>query len=196
MENATEALHMGASVLIFVLALSISITAFGQARQTTQTVLEYRDREYDYSYVGYKKGDTERTVRAETIVPSIYRAYKENYKIVFIDSSGNPLSLYQKKIQGELTDIYSIDLATDVSGSDEDKERFIKCLLYGERYGTEIEDFKKSGIYLNNKNFYGTIKEKNFKESIGVYYPDEIQGQSSTPDTNQEKKRVLTYTQQ
>ncbi len=82
MENAAEALKMAAFVLIFILALSISINAFGTVRTTTQTILEYKDREYDYDYI---EGDrTKRIVSAETIVPSIYKAYKENYKIVFV----------------------------------------------------------------------------------------------------------------
>ena len=86
MENATDALKMAASVLMFVLALSISINAFGEARQTSQIILDYRDREYDYTYVE-NNGTTQRIVGAETIVPSIYKAYKENYKIVFKDRS-------------------------------------------------------------------------------------------------------------
>ena len=49
MENAAEALQMAAAVLIFVLALSLSINAFGEARVASQTILEYSDREYDYS---------------------------------------------------------------------------------------------------------------------------------------------------
>ena len=46
MENAADALQMAAAVLVFVLALSISINAFGEARQTAQTILDNRDREY------------------------------------------------------------------------------------------------------------------------------------------------------
>lgn len=86
MENAAEALKMAAAFLIFVVALSISINAFGEARRTSQTILDNRDREYDYTYVE-DNGTTERIIGAETIVPSIYKAYKENYKIVFKDSS-------------------------------------------------------------------------------------------------------------
>ena len=51
MENAADALKMAAAVLVFVVALSISINAFGQARRTTQTILEYKDREYEYTYI-------------------------------------------------------------------------------------------------------------------------------------------------
>lgn len=158
MENATEALHIGASVMIFVLALSISISAFGRARETAQLVLNYRDREYDYAYVENSE-TTERIVNAETIVPSIYKAYKENYKIVF---KGLDQPVYQKRnteenfARNDKIDIYSIDLEKDVLGSDEEKERFIRCLLYGSKYPNEIENFEKSGIFLNKTDFYGS----------------------------------------
>ena len=87
MENAADALKMAAAVLIFVMALSISINAFSEVRQTSQTILDYKDREYDYTYVDDNGGTTTRIVSAETIVPSIYKAYKENYKWNFICSN-------------------------------------------------------------------------------------------------------------
>ena len=45
MENAADALKMAGAVLIFVLAISIIIFAFSQARETSDTILNYRDRE-------------------------------------------------------------------------------------------------------------------------------------------------------
>lgn len=88
MENVADALKMAAAVLAFVLALSISINAFGEARQSSQIILDSRDREYDYDYTYVENIEsTQRIVSAETIIPSIYRAYKENYKIVFKDKS-------------------------------------------------------------------------------------------------------------
>ena len=38
MENAADALKMAAGVLIFVMALSISINAFGEVRQYRQRI--------------------------------------------------------------------------------------------------------------------------------------------------------------
>lgn len=199
MENATEALHIGASVMIFVLALSISISAFGRARETAQLVLNYRDREYDYAYVEESE-TTERIVNAETIVPSIYKAYKENYKIVF---KGLSEPVYYKRnteedfLTNEKIPVYSIDLEKDVLGSDEEKERFIRCLLYGAnpRYSNYIDEFEKSGIFLKKENIYDTIIRTGtiFKESLGVYYQEELQGQTDAPDANRTKKRVITY---
>lgn len=89
----------------------------------------------------------------------------------------------------------SIDLEKDVLGSDEQKEEFIRALLYGEKYTNEVDKFKISGIFLNGSNFYDTIKGKTFKESLGIYYQEEVQGQADTPDANRTKKRVITYTE-
>lgn len=195
MENAADALKMAAFVLIFVVALSISINAFGQAQQAATTILGYKDREYDYTYVD-NNGTTERIVGAETIVPSIYKAYKENYKIVFINGTNeNGIPLYQKNG----VDVYSIDLESETLGSDEQKEKFIKALLYGTSNLSEDEKktFKDLKITLNEKGIYDIIKENNLKfvEQLGVYYQEEIQG-SIASNANKTEKRVITYVQQ
>lgn len=194
MENVTEALQMAFGVLVFVVALSISINAFGEARQTSQIILDARDREYDYSWVENNNGSTERIVLAETIIPSIYKAYKENYKIVFKDKRGNGIELYQKDGKS----VYSIDLEKDVIGNDEQKEKFIRTWLYTDEYGDDKEELEKSGITFSEeqKNFYNKIINKyqdGFKEYLGVYYQEELEGETNTPNTNKTKKRVITY---
>lgn len=200
MENATEALKMAAAVLVFVLALSITVSAFGEARQSAQIVLEYKDRDYDYDT--YLNNDfnktTQRIVGAETIIPSIYKAYKENYKIVFKKANGEGMELYKKAKTTNSTEtisICSIDLQKDVLGSDEEKENFIKALLYGSKNTQIIDDFAKRGIILSKEDFYGKIEGKTFEESLGVYYQEELEGQSNAPDANLTQKRVITYTE-
>lgn len=202
MENAAEALKMAAFVLIFVMALTISINAFGEVRQASQAILDNQDREYDYTYVEENKDAsgksvTDRIVNAETIVPSIYKAYKENYKIVFqFHDSSLSQGLYQKAKENSLTEripVFSIDLEEDVLGNDTQKEEFIHALLYGTKYTNEINEFKKSGIFLNGKDFYDIIVGKTFTEKLGVYYQEELQGKTDTPQANKTKKRVITY---
>ena len=53
MENAVDALKMAGAVLMFVIALSVSIVAFGQVRQTADIILDYKDRETVYIYGDY-----------------------------------------------------------------------------------------------------------------------------------------------
>lgn len=209
MENATDALHMAAAVLIFVLALSISINAFGEVRQTAQTIIQYKDREYDYSYVD-QAGSTQRKVGIESIIPSIYKAYKENYKIIFetsIINANDGNGIYQKSDgQGRTVAINYIDLEKETIGSDKDKEEFILAILYGDK-GPDNKDTKRKnwdwktiklkysnyGIILKDEGIYDRINTKTFNEYLGIYYQDETNGKTNTPQSNKVEKRVITY---
>lgn len=203
MENATEALYMGAAVLIFVVALTISINAFGNVRSTSQAVLDMRDREYDYTYVDDNNGTTERIVSGESIVPSIYKAYKESYKIIFkYNNPRETYCLYRKKDDsGNEIPINYIDLTKENVGA-EGPETFIKALLYGEEAFTANDwtnlqnKFKDNSIYLQEEGLYDKIKNKKvFKEQLGIYYRQEVEGNSSNPDADKDEKRVITYTE-
>ncbi len=182
MENAADALKIAAAVLIFVVALSISITAFGEARATVTSILEYRDREYDYTYIE-DNGTTQRIVGLETIVPTIYRAYKENYKIIFDSNLVGSDGLYKKNY-----------------GSNEQKERFILAILYGnksENFDDIEKEFEKLGIVLNSEGIYDKIQEE-VVENLGIYYQSEQEGEQNNniPNANKTTKRVITYKSQ
>ncbi len=194
MENAADALRMVAGVIIFALSLAICVNAFGEVRKTSQIILESQDREYNQKYVKALNLDTEgravteRTVGFESIIPTIYKAYKENYKIVFTQEAlGNGNYLYTKNE----VPIYRIDLEKDILGSDTDKDEFLKALLNGEN--KEASKFTNRGIKFHNTTLYDMIKGKTFKEYLGVYYQEEIQGETGTPDVNRTPKRVITY---
>ncbi len=189
MENAADALKMAAWVLIFVVALSIIINAFGMARQTTDILISYNDNEYYTDYV--EQGSTERKVGYETIIPAIYRAYKENYKIIFLNNDGTPMYFYENKNTKE--QINYIDLEKQNVGNDTAKEEFIKYIVTGKEINNSQYKFENS-YDIKNNGLYNQIKGKQFTESLGVYYQEEIDGnQSNTPDANKTKKRVITY---
>ena len=206
MENAADALKIAASVLIFVVALSISINAFGEARMTATTILNYQDNEYDYTYVEENtdaSGDvsTERIVGVETVVPSIYKAYRENYKIVFKGLDGG---VYTKDDEtGRAQEINTIDLQNEVLGTESQKEQFVNAILYGRKY-SEFNTVKTTfennlRIHLNDEGIYDKIVGRKIKENIGIYYQEEAglvedEEDSSVPDANKTTKRVITYT--
>jgi len=206
MENAAEALKMAAAVLIFVLALTISINAFGQARQSAEIVINYKDRDFDYgTYLTPENNQTTRRVGLESIVPAFYKAYKENYKIVFDDSIKNLFGdfIYEKKDEnGVLQPILSIDLEKEVLGSDAQKEEFIAAILYGPTAEQKNKFYINLGIKLKDKGIYDIIKEGQytFGEHLGVYYQEELQNEqdpnnpNGAPEANKTKKRVITYT--
>ena len=218
-DNIANALKMAAAVLMFIVALSISISSFGHVRKTAQTIIELNDREYNYTYVG-NANTTKRIVGPETIIPSIYRAYVENYKIFFYDKNGEKVALYTKhemNSEGRYEDVVKnyIDLEKETLRDNLVKENFIKGILYGEdALNKEYKDFfELRGIKfftkgLNHDKIYKVLCDiidknngKRFEESLGEYYQEdlveEVDGDGSNadsvPETNKTKKRIISY---
>ncbi len=102
MENVTDALHIAFGVLAFVLALSVSIMAFGQVRLAAEGILNSTDRETSYSYMAYDASKTTREVTAVDIVPTLYRAYKENYIVKFEKLSSKYSSEYLYAVKQDI----------------------------------------------------------------------------------------------
>ena len=51
MENAAEALKMAFGVLMLVLALTLCISSFSQAREAVDSIITIKDRETSYTYL-------------------------------------------------------------------------------------------------------------------------------------------------
>ena len=84
MENASEALIMAFAVLVFVLALSVTVAVFSIAKDTADTILYAKDESNFYEYEGVAGvASQNREVGLETIIPTLYKYYKENYTVVF-----------------------------------------------------------------------------------------------------------------
>lgn len=84
MENATQALQMAFAVLVFVIALTVSIVSFSNAKQAADSILYTKDEMNYYEYQGAKgKAAENRIVGLETVIPTLYKYYKENYTVVF-----------------------------------------------------------------------------------------------------------------
>lgn len=200
MENAADALKMAGAVMLFVLALSIIIFAFGQARESADIILDYRDRETSYVDTDYYVGTgiTERTVSFETMIPSIFRAYLENYKIVF-DGLSSPIYKIVNK-NGNTIERKSLDLETNfnteynnvVLATDELKAEFICGVLYHD-FKTNKDDFaEKFNIILDNEcvSIYDQLRDKTITEYLGVYYQKD---DPNVPDIMKDEKRIITY---
>lgn len=202
MENAADALKMAGAVLIFVLAISIAILSFGKVRETADIILDYKDRETMYidGNLYYETTGTERQVGLETVLPTILRAYDENYKVVFVDSNGDPFTIYTKKLNDNTeikvnkidseTNQYSANINV-VAGDENDKFEFLCGILYHRFKTTEQAFMNKFGVILNDKSLYEELNNQNIviKEYLGVYYQDD----SDIPEVNKTEKRIITY---
>lgn len=98
MENASDAIIMAGAMLIFVIALTVAMTVFSQARATIDMVAYVSDETNFYEYLNTANSNAKyRIVGLETVIPTLYKYYKENYTIVFLDSNGNGLKLYKSQ---------------------------------------------------------------------------------------------------
>lgn len=190
MENGVQALKIAASMLIFVIAITITISAFTSAAQALRRIFDMKNddeyvtvkdeegNEYYLNYVRFNGGTRE--VGVETIIPSIYRAYKENYSIYFYDYNEKPMVLYTKD-NGE--EVNYIDLEKEVYANAEAAIAGVKALLYGEK------------CILSNDGLYNYLQGKTFIEKLGEYYMDDVNGETGTSEVNKTKKRVIAYIQ-
>lgn len=197
MENAADALKIAFAVMVFVLALSLSISCLSEANSAVQAVAFMRDRETNYTYVT-PSSDLTRIVGVETVVTSMYKAYEENFQIRFYDSNNNPLVLYYrtdnngniiKKDNAKIPVTY-IDLKDENYANAEEAITHLNFLLGNYRnYNDNVNLNKYRNQIIKNDypdGLYNFFAGKKFKENLGEYY----QGTDSTKI----KKRVITYT--
>lgn len=209
-ENIADALKMAGSILLFVMGLSIAILAFSQARESMDIVLSYSDRESlsiegnPRFYYLSKDNDTSRYVGKETIIPAIYRAYKENYKIVF--KFPDDYYLFKQEVKNakglnKEKKISTLDLANQSLSSDLASRQFLNGIIYGD---FEYENEKSKNDYINKFKItpndislyqYLTEKESTYKikEYLGTYYIEDVNGTSEVNAVNKTEKRVITY---
>ena len=72
MENAVNALKMGGALMIFVLAFTLIMNMFGQAKHTMDTVMYGIDESNYYQHVSATDANVTRKVGVETIIPTLY----------------------------------------------------------------------------------------------------------------------------
>lgn len=97
MENAVKALEYAFAILIFVIALSASVYLLSEVKTTSDIVFSQVDTKKFYVDAELPEDELTsegnikyngRIVNVETIVPTLYRDYKENYIIEFYDKNG------------------------------------------------------------------------------------------------------------
>lgn len=183
MENAVEALKMAAFMLLFVGALTIAVFSLTQARVASQQILAAKEEERSTSFVEENKYiesattyKTSRTVKLDSIIPTLYRYYKENYRVEF-DFNGRNTPLYTNT-QG--VKIYALDLDDEMKTNEpwrgstkatkENVDKIVQQVLLRHYEGSEfIEDL---GIEPRENNTDSALME----------------------DINKQTKRTIRYT--
>lgn len=103
-ENISEALVMAASVLIFVIALSVIFSLISQAKSTSDAILySYDDTKYysdddleGITFTTARDENINRTVTLETIMPTVYRYIKEHYGVTIFNKNGEIIARFDE----------------------------------------------------------------------------------------------------
>ena len=84
MENASEALKMAGAMLIFVMALTITIISFTSARQASDSIVStYGQLTTFYDFESDQKAGSYREVKSDEIIANLYSYYQTNNTILF-----------------------------------------------------------------------------------------------------------------
>lgn len=181
MENATDALIMAGSVLIFLIALSVCVSSFTTLRTEIDQIIEQTETvdmaQKNGEYVNYikKSDDAIRVVGSETVVSSMYRAKKENYVIYIVLKN----SLWKSK------EFEKIGMIVNIPDIKKSADNII--------INKSVNVIKLIGSYdfdyiLNKLNLYDSIKDKKFEEYLGVY-----QDNTDATEENKITYRIITY---
>lgn len=198
MENAADALKIAFSVLMFVMALTLGMSSFSEANRAVKAIVTQRDRETEYTYVEPSE-DLTRIVGIDTVIPTMYQAYRENIAIYFFDTDGKtPLPIFYKidihngervkDSYGNPIKINYIDSSKESYGATENKTgnenaiEHLDILLQGKVRA--IDTIYENQI-LHDQGLYNYLKDKRFKEKLGEYTQNEGAGAI--------EKRVITY---
>lgn len=215
MENAVQALKIAGAVLLFILALSLSISSLTQANSAVSAITNMYDKEAQYDYVRPSNQLT-RVVGVDAIVPTMYQAYEENIIIYFKNSDNTPLPIYYKTDangivetddSGQQITVDYVDLSKESFSDMDSAKQHLSMILAGKdkwekQAQNETEknmlDKKKYGNQFMTEytnGFYEFLSNHTFVESLGEYYEgNDGNSQTNSTTATKIKKRVITYT--
>lgn len=219
MENASEAIIMAGSVMLLLIALTISISSLANIKTQTQSILDSRDQvdmsqdqKGDYiNYIATKDSSEDvRSVGVDGIISELRRMKKENFTIyiVPIDSRfefikqqfKNAKLVYKSTKKQEYIDaknrtITLIPQDTTIIELSMAVEKQT-VLFYYTPPPQGQPPIQQPPIQEVNREFvrelYDKFKDATFKEYIGIYQEKTAEGVS---EPNKETKKIITFVQ-
>ena len=219
MENATDALKIAFAVIVFTMALTIAIIMFSQLNRVSEIVISSSDITRYYQYEIAKDEEQTRIVGLENIIPTLYKYYKENYTVLFLNKNGTPLDLYktqtninlwnesgviaqyyQNKSDQNPVCTFDVDEETirhepwtgSLSDYKENLDAFLNGGTFRYKSGGTDSAGRKGYTYSGFIKKYSTSK---FKETLGEYKYNVTEDESNNVSSllKNRKKRVIIY---
>lgn len=104
MENITDALKMAAAALIFIVAFSVTMVMFSQARQTTDKVVESINLNKYLPKIESLGNNVTREVGIETVIPTLYRYAQsdDNIQIRILNEANEEIQVFDTTIESQI----------------------------------------------------------------------------------------------
>ena len=186
MENAAEALKLAVFTLLFVAALSIAMMTIMQAKKTSEQIIKYSDKTNYSSTIqendSYENGN--RIVSVYDIIPTLYRYNQEKYIVLFKDTNGQPLTVYNGAVKPNSKETERISYLN----SELEAYKEAKWLQSTTTINKHVNDVVESLLKMSNQNYVESLST-----TTNAY--------KNNGDINVEKNvetpiKVITYTQQ
>ena len=205
MDNAIDALKIAFAVLVFVIALTITMRVFSQAKEVSDEVFYMADKTNFYEYTSDERIPEGRIVSGETIIPTLYRYYKENFNVIILDANGKELCTFN--LEQEIKD-YNNDYksAPWLGNANVDTKLRVDIEVAGGKgtiNGVEYKAQISEGIldYVKGKRFKETFREYRYsgkeitinEDGEVVYVEDEIPENETLEIVKGNTKIEITY---
>lgn len=113
MENLTKALYLSLAVFVFIVAFSLTMYLMNKLHTTAYTLVYRLDKTNYYDSLVLDEvistnndtdvnNRTERVVGIDTIIPTLYRYYKESFAVKILDENGTLLQYFDTTAEGDV----------------------------------------------------------------------------------------------
>lgn len=154
MENGVDALLIAFAILIFIIALAVSLNTLAQAKSTADVVLFYSDRENFQTPLKadpLNASDGGRVVGEDTVIATIARCAKEKFSVKIIDGT-NDIYTFEYDVQTENQIKAEIDRFIKTHTGTSYRETYVEITISGTTYsgedGTQLEQDVGKKIYI------------------------------------------------
>lgn len=175
MENAVKALEYAFAVLIFVIGLSASIYLLSEVKTTSDIVFSQVDTQQFYVDAEIPEDELTdngnikyngRIVNVETIVPTLYRYYVEEYIVEFYDLEGNNIIKFDLSQENLTRQLWT-------GNKEVDAKKRLDLFLNGPEDDNNNSEFDDEVTGTVNDNPYKISEDIAFvKDSAGNYVID------------------------
>ena len=109
MDNAIDAIKIALVMMVFVIAMSATMYLFTAASSTSQILIYANDETKYYDNIKIENTNiTKRTVGIETIIPTLYRYYKENFAVQIYNKDKELVQIFDVNIEGKVRKAASV----------------------------------------------------------------------------------------